>query len=131
MTIKAGDIFSFTARDGSFGMVKTLRIDTLDDLPTPEPIVHLLVYSLRNIFPPNAAYLADAKPFIAHLPLMQSGVAQSGCMFIGYQEVSEPELEAYWIWREAFLAGEAGVFDLTIDDAIAAILEALGKRPTS
>ncbi|MFN3393861.1 MAG: hypothetical protein ACK41G_10975 [Candidatus Thermochlorobacter sp.] len=131
MTIKAGDIFSFTARDGSFGMVKTLRVDTLDDLPTPEPIVHLLVYSLRSIFPPNTAYLSDAKPFIAHLPLLQSGVAQSGCIFIGYQDVSDAELEAYWIWRDAFLAGKAGVFDLTIDDAIAAILEALGKRPAS
>ncbi|MFN3386871.1 MAG: hypothetical protein ACK42Y_09840 [Candidatus Thermochlorobacter sp.] len=131
MTIKAGDIFSFTARDGSFGMVKTLRVDTLDDLPTPEPIVHLLVYSPRSIFPPNAAYLSDAKPFIAHLPLLQSGVAQSGRIFIGYQDVSDAELEAYWIWRDAFLAGKAGVFDLTIDDAIAAILEALGKRPAS
>jgi hypothetical protein len=128
MSFKAGDILSFTAHDATFGMAKVLRIDTLEDLPTPEPVLHLLIYSVRNIFPPNLAHLAEAKPFIAHLPLFESAVVKSGCVHIGYQEVRADELDAYRVWRDAFFSGEAGIFNLPISEAIGIILEALGKK---
>ncbi len=122
---KPGDIISFVCKDGSFGMAKVLRIDTHDDLPVPQPVYHFAIYSLRNLFPPNAAYLPDAKVFIPHLPIMESGVKQSGATFIVFEEVSEQELEAYSIWKQAFFAGEAGIFELTIDEAISIMIEAL------
>ncbi|KER09792.1 MAG: hypothetical protein HY22_09450 [[Candidatus Thermochlorobacteriaceae] bacterium GBChlB] len=127
MELKAGDIVSFVAKDATFGMAKLLRIDTHADLPVPQPVYHFLIYGLRNLFPPNAAYIQDAKPFIGHLPIMKDGVEKSGCVFIGFQDVDTTELDGYHIWREAFFAGEAGVFDLTLDEAIAVVLEALGK----
>jgi hypothetical protein len=122
---KPGDILSFVCKDGSFGMAKVLRVDTLDDLPVPQPVYHFAIYSLRNLFPPNAAYLPDAKVFIPHLPIMESGVKQSGATFIAFEEVSEQELEAYSVWKQAFFAGEAGIFELTIDEAISIMIEAL------
>jgi hypothetical protein len=122
---KPGDILSFVCKDGSFGMAKVLRVDTLDDLPVPQPVYHFAIYSLRNLFPPNAAYLPDAKVFIPHLPIMESGVKQSGATFIAYQDVSEHELDAYSIWKQAFFAGEAGIFELTIDEAVSIMIEAL------
>ncbi|MCS6989753.1 MAG: hypothetical protein NZM06_09595 [Chloroherpetonaceae bacterium] len=130
MTLKAGDVISFVCKDGSFGMAKLLRIDTFDDLPVPEPLYHFSIYSLRNVFPPNAAHLSDAKTFIPHLPILESGAKRSGATFVAFEEVSPKELEAYAIWKEAFFAGEAGVFDLTIDEAIALMLEALGNEKT-
>jgi hypothetical protein len=122
---KPGDILSFVCKDGSFGMAKVLRVDTLDDLPVPQPVYHFAIYSLRNLFPPNAAYLPDAKVFIPHLPIMESGVKQSGATFIAYQDVSKHELDAYSIWKQAFFAGEAGIFELTIDEAVSIMIEAL------
>ncbi len=122
---KPGDIISFVCKDGSFGMAKVLRVDTHEDLPVPQPVYHFAIYSLRNLFPPNAAYLPDAKVFIPHLPIMESGVKQSGATFIAFEEVSEQEFEAYSIWKQAFFAGEAGIFDLTIDEAISIMIEAL------
>lgn len=126
MMFKPGDVVSFVCQDGSFGMAKILRIDTHDDLPVPQPVYHFLIYSLRNLFPPNAAYLPDAKVFIPHLPILESGVQQSGVTFIAYQDVSEAELDAYTIWKQAFFAGEAGIFELTIDEAISLMIEASG-----
>ncbi len=122
---KPGDIISFVCKDGSFGMAKVLRIDTHEDLPVPQPVYHFAIYSLRNLFPPNVAYLPDAKIFIPHLPIMESGVKQSGATFIAFEDVSEQELEAYSIWKQAFFAGDAGIFELTIDEAISIMIEAL------
>lgn len=122
---KPGDIISFVCKDGSFGMAKVLRVDTHEDLPVPQPVYHFAIYSLRNLFPPNAAYLPDAKVFIPHLPIMESGVKQSDATFIAFEEVSEQELEAYSVWKQAFFAGEAGIFELTIDEAISIMIEAL------
>ncbi len=122
---KPGDIISFVCKDGSFGMAKVLRVDTHEDLPIPQPVYHFAIYSLRNLFPPNAAYLPDAKIFIPHLPIMESGVKQSGATFIAFEEVSEQELEAYSIWKQAFFDGKAGIFELTIDEAISIMIEAL------
>jgi hypothetical protein len=130
MTFKPGDVISFVCKDGSFGMAKILRIDTHDELPVPQPVYHFLIYSLRHLFPPNVAYLPDAKVFIPHLPIMESGVKQSSATFIAYQDVSEAELDAYTIWKQAFFAGEAGIFELTIDEAVAIMLQALGKEKT-
>ncbi len=121
---KPGDVVSFVCKDGSFGMAKLLRIDTHDDLPVPQPVYHFLIYSLRNIFPPNIAYLPDAKVFIPHLPILESGLKASGLTFIAYQDVTDAELEAYSIWKQAFFSGNAGVFDLTIDEAISIMIEA-------
>lgn len=126
MMFKPGDIVSFVCKDSSFGMAKVLRVDTHDDLPVPQPVYHFLIYSLRNLFPPNASYLPDAKAFIAHLPIMESGVKQSGATFIAYQEISDSELEAYAIWKQAFFRGEAGIFELTIDEAVSIMIEASG-----
>jgi hypothetical protein len=106
-------------------MAKVLRVDTHENLPVPQPVYHFAIYSLRNLFPPNAAYLPDAKVFIPHLPIMESGVKQSGATFIAFEEVSEQELEAYSVWKQAFFAGEAGIFELTIDEAISIMIEAL------
>ena len=123
----AGEIISFQSREGSFGMAKVLRVDTNAELPIPEPVYHLMIYAFRNILPPNIASIETTKPFFAHLPIMQSGIKQSGSIKIGFQEVSVLELEAYTIWREAFFRGESGVFELSIDDALAIMLEALGQ----
>lgn len=131
MMFKPGDVVSFVCKDGSFGMAKVLRIDTHDELPVPEPVYHFLIYSLRNLFPPTAAYLPDAKAFIAHLPIMESGVKKSGATFIAHQAVSDAELEAYTVWREAFFAGNAGIFELTLDEAISIMIEALGLSSSS
>jgi hypothetical protein len=126
--LKAGDVVSFVSRDATFGMAKVLRIDTHEDLPVPQPVYHFLIYGLRNLFPPNAAYISDAKPFIGHLPILEEGVKKSACTVIGFQDVTESDLEGHRVWREAFFAGEAGVFDLALDEAIAVVLEALGKK---
>lgn len=125
--ISAGDIVSFVCRDGSFGMAKVLKIDTSEALPVPQAVYHLLVYAYRNLFPPTAAHAAEAKPFIGHLPVMQTGIDQSDSVVIASAEVSGAELESYEVWREAFFAGEAGIFELSVDEAIAVVLEALGR----
>ncbi len=125
---KPGDVISFVCKDGSFGMAKVLRIDTHHDLPVPQPVYHFAIYSLRHLFLPNAAHVPDAKVFIPHLPIMESGVKLSGANFIAFEDVSEEELEAYSIWKQAFFAGEAGIFELTIDEAISIMLEALKSR---
>ncbi|NTV45504.1 MAG: hypothetical protein HGB11_03035, partial [Chlorobiales bacterium] len=117
--LKPGDIAKFVCQDGAFGMVKTLKVDTADDLPVPEPVYHFLIYSLRTALPPTAAHLPEAKPFIAHLPVFSSGAAKSNCEIIGFETVLEEELEGYELWQEAFLNGEAGVFNLPLDEAIA------------
>jgi hypothetical protein len=123
--LKPGDVARFVCQDGAFGMAKILKVDTADDLPVPEPVYHFLIYSLRTALPPTAAYLPDAKPFIAHLPVFSSGAIKSQCTAIGFEEVSEEELEVYTLWQNAFLNGEAGVFNLPLDEAIGTLLEAI------
>lgn len=128
MTLKPGDVISFVCKDGAFGMAKLLRIDGADELPVPEPLYHFAIYASRYVFPPNAAHLPDAKIFVPHLPILESGAKRSGATFIAFEDVAPRELEAYEIWKEAFFAGESGVFDLPIDDALGLMLEALGKE---
>lgn len=123
--LKAGDIVRFVFQDGAFGMAKILKVDTADDLPVPEPICHFLIYSHRTALPPTAGHIFEAKPYIAHLPVFLSGAMKSKCAAIGFEEVTEEELEGYNMWSMAFLNGEAGIFNLPLDEAIGTLLEAM------
>jgi hypothetical protein len=125
--MKTGDVLSFICKDGSFGMCRILKIDTPDDLPVAQPVYHLAIYTLRSPFPPNAAYLPDANIFIGHLPIMQTGIEKSGCSVIATKTVVNGDLYPYAVWRDAFFQGEAGIFDVAIDEAVTLVIEALGK----
>jgi hypothetical protein len=127
MVFKSGDIISFTARDGSFGMAKVLKVDTHQELPVPQPVYHVLVYTYRNLIPPNATHLDGAKVFIPHLPILESGFRKSGALFIGFADTTDAELAAYTIWKDAFFSGAAGVFDLSIEEAFSVMLDALKR----
>ncbi|MDX2127598.1 MAG: hypothetical protein SFU91_01025 [Chloroherpetonaceae bacterium] len=131
-SFKAGDGIRFGSFEGTFGMAKILRIDqAVIDLPTPEPVYHLLVYSLRSIIPPSEAHFAEGKPFIGHLPLLESAFQKSNPEKIAETFVSQDELVAYERWEEAFYSGESGIFDIPLLEAVTIIVESLGIEKRS
>jgi len=99
-----GGLYSVTAENGRYAVVKILRTDSRG--------VHLRLYS--NIFherprrvDPQALYLAgmDHKPDeqlgMGHAPLSYESFRTWGAVFIQKEAVQANELDGYNMWKEA------------------------------
>lgn len=99
---KVGGLYSATAEEGKYSIVKVLAIDT--------SAIHIRVY--KNKFdkrPKNVdvsilslGTIHDKDGFgIGHLPLDKENFKQWEPKFIKQDKVSDEELEGYKMWKEA------------------------------
>ena len=98
--IKAGSICTVNDGDGQFGVVKVLVID--------EEIAHIKIYKNKYKQRPtkidfktlSLGSINDKDAFgIGHAPLARKGFDDWNPVIIGYEEVTEEDLEGYEIWK--------------------------------
>jgi len=98
-----GGLYSTPGEDGSYAVVKILKLDDLG--------VHVRVYSNRFDAQPSEIdesmlYMAgidhgpDEQLGMGHLPLSKASFAEWQPHFIQLSTVSEAELEGYRMWEE-------------------------------
>ncbi len=108
-----GQVWAFeTPADQPDAKVTVLRVE--DGGPALGTIVHIAV---------SPVTLAGRGTTIGHLPFTESAMEQSVTELESEsQPIEESALEGYRGWRQAFDAGEAGVFTLSVAEAVGAVL---------
>jgi len=102
--LKEGGLYHFPNEDGSYGVLKILKLD--------EGGVHIRQYSNKFSSAPSAVeestlYMAgmDRKPEenlgMGHLPISKNGFAGWRATFVQQSSVNDEELEGYKMWHDA------------------------------
>ena len=85
-------------------------------------IVHIYV---SDVAIPNPKAPQGKTSFIGHLPYSKEALVGSVTELVGEAE-SLPEFQdGYQLWKEAFEAGEAGVFEIAVADAIEGVAQSI------
>ena len=116
IVFEPGQVWRYAARKGEErSRVHILRIDTD---PTLGEIVHIAISGLQ-IPPP-----VPDEPVISmlgHVPISRAALARSG-LALESNSADIPDFEeGYDMWREAFEAGDAGVFSIPVAEVVAAM----------
>ena len=118
-----GQIWSYETRPGEEeSRLYIARID--HDLPG-SPIYHLTIVGLKIELPSGDGPIQDRLP---HIPVDTSTLDSSVVALIGVVPNPPDVSEGYAIWREAFDAGRAGVFNIPVSDIIQIVEDTLGQR---
>jgi len=125
---KQGDLLLSQSEDGKFSISKVLTIDKVEvtrgvaiymggkDIVATEDDYLLIIGCAYGEYEFDSVEAAQAAAHegswtvrVGHAPNRSPGAAE-GQSLIGHEPVHESELEGYHLWKEAFDAGEAGVF---------------------
>jgi hypothetical protein len=109
----AGQIWSYKTRTGEES--STILINKIQNDPKIGKIFHISVRDV-NVINPHAQ--AGVSKDLPHFPVSEITLEKS-CLKITGQSAINPEFnEGYKIWRKAFDAGEAGVFDISVAEIV-------------
>lgn len=109
-----GQVWTYRSREEeSNSRVAILKIE---EDPDWGKIYHIALDGLAIVNPKCEGGLQTSLP---HLPVSEQTLNTSLCTLEEEQKYEKQELpEAYFVWREAFEAGKASVFQITIEEII-------------
>lgn len=118
MKLMPGDICRFRRSNGRYGFSRVLSID---DDPRLGVIYSLEKFNVHTTEPVSAEDADDVEelktlPRNGHFPIVEARVLEVAPKRIGHMPVAAGDLEGYAIWREAFDAGEGGVFTIPLEE---------------
>lgn len=117
---RPGQVWRYNTRPGE--EASTATVLRVDEHPVLGEIVHLAVDGLRL-----SATNEHAVNDVRHMPFAAQALASSLTTVLMTAE-SLPEFEdGYAMWREAFDRGTAGVFTISIADALSGMEDAMRK----
>ena len=117
-----GQKWSYKARPGEEGSY--LIIVKIDNDAKVGRIVHIALRGLKIKNPRSPEGISDT---VDHLPFAEAAIEKSALKLLK-EKVDLPDYkEGYGMWREAFDAGQAGVYSLTIADAVNTLETALRR----
>lgn len=117
-----GQIWSYKTRTGEES--STVLINKVEDDPKIGKIFHISVNDVHVINPDAPSGLSTNLP---HFPVSEITLEKSCLKITGHSESNPEYIEGYKIWREAFDAGEAGVFDISVAEIVGFIEETIAK----
>ena len=119
---QVGQVWSYRTRPNEQNsQLYVVRIDR--DLGS-RPIFHIYVDGLKL---KNPRIKGGIQTQLAHMPVSQESLDASVVSMV-QANASLPDItEGYVIWREAFLDGRAGVFTMTVGEAVQYIENAFNK----
>ena len=120
MTFHAGEVWRYHTRPAEPDSV--VVIVRVDEEPNVGTIVHVYVGGLRI---PNPRHPEGFSSAIGHMPFTESAVAASVTELLGQADELPDFEEGYESWRSAWDAGEAGVFTITIAEAVDVMEQAI------
>jgi hypothetical protein len=120
-----GQVWSYKTRDGEQG--STLQINRIEHDPKLGDIFHISVDGVRLDNPHAPGGITARLP---HFPVSQQTLDKSCIESTGTAPVNPDYLEGYRAWREAFDAGQAGVFDIPVAEIVDIVESSISQRTT-
>jgi hypothetical protein len=117
-----GQVWTFRARGGEEGA--TLLINRIEQDPRFGAIYHISVFGVRL---DNPRAPGGAITELPHFPVSRETLDKSCLELRGVREPNPEYLPGYAQWREAFDAGQAGVFDIPVDEIVDIVQSAIAK----
>lgn len=117
-----GQVWTFRARAGEEGA--TLLINKVEQDPRLGEIYHISVFGVRLDNPRAPGGVTTDLP---HFPVSRETLDKSCLELRGVSEPNSEYLPGYAQWREAFDAGQAGVFDIPVDKIVDIVQSAIAQ----
>jgi hypothetical protein len=120
VTFHAGEVWRYHTRPSEPDSI--VIIVRVDEEPESGTVVHVFVDGLRVRNPRHPEGFSGA---ISHMPFTESAMAASVTELLGQADALPPFEEGYESWRSAWDAGEAGVFTITVAEAVEVMEQAI------
>lgn len=109
---KVGQVWSYKTRGQEpNSMIQILKIDSIS---TKDKFVHITIGDLKIATTEEGRFLDK----IGHLPMSKVALRKSVVKLISKKEPLPDFHVGYGMWREAFDAGKAGVFEVSVAEAV-------------
>jgi hypothetical protein len=109
---KIGQVWSYETRDQEpNSRLQILKIDVISET---EKYLHIAVVDLK-IATSEVGKFVDR---IGHLPMSEVALRKSVLKLVSKNEPLPDFHDGYGMWREAFDAGKAGVFEVSVAEAV-------------
>jgi len=119
-----GDIWQYKHREGEEG--SQVIINKIETIAEDTPVYHVSIVNVKVINPQSPSGLAEK---LAHAPVSLETLQTSLTNKIATEQpFDEDYLEGYEQWREAYLAGQAGIFTITIAEIVNFIEQAINTQ---
>lgn len=113
---RVGQIWAYDTRPGEVDSTLTiLKIERYRDLG---PVIHVRVDGIHMVNPLKGNIVTD----IPHIPFKQVAIRRSVTRLLRTSSGVHNFHDGYAIWKKAYLAGEAGAFDIPVRNALDAML---------
>jgi hypothetical protein len=116
----AGQRWKYQTRAGE--EASTLLIVKVDVHAKLGNIVHVIVDGLRMR---NPGALSGISERFSHLPFSEDAIARSVTDLVGTEDVGADWQEGYSAWQDGFRNGKAGIFSISVSDAVSVLGDAL------
>lgn len=116
---RAGQIWQYRTRPGEER--SRLYIVKVETLSNGEPAFHLY---LDNLKIPNSQLPGHVQSELPHTPVSSQTLDQSVVKLLGVATTVPDISEGYAVWREAYDAGEGGIFTISVAEIVDFIEEA-------
>ena len=105
-----------------------LTINRIDPHPLGGEILHVSVSEARIRHPGLPAGVITT---FAHLPIIGQVLERSGAEWVGQGAIDPAYLDGYGEWKQAFDAGQAGSYGISLAEILDLIEDMLAKRSGS
>lgn len=117
-----GQVWNYVTRPGESN--SRIVIVRLDDDEEYGNIIHI---HISDVEIPNPQAPKGKTTYIAHLPYAEPALEKCVTALEKHAERLPDYEEGYRLWRKAFEQGEAGVFDLPVQEAIDLVEQSIGE----
>lgn len=127
--LKQGDVATWQGEDGQWRLVWMLAHDTHQTLGGIYSLAQFILMMDENpqtLAPEELDSLREVER-LGHFPIRAEHIEQANLQVVGHMQPDEADMEGYRLWREAFDKGEAGVFNVPLEDIWGMILESLAQ----
>jgi hypothetical protein len=118
-----GQIWSYKTRAGEES--STVLINKIDIDPKLGKIFHI---SVRDVHVINKHAPSGVTTDLPHFPVSEIALEKSFTKLAGQSTPNPEYLEGYRLWREAFDANQAGVFDVSVAEIVGMIEQSVSGQ---
>ena len=117
---KAGQVWGYKTRPGE--EKSTFIVVKVESHPKLGNIVHIALRGLK-LRKPNGDFIEAA----GHLPFAEEAINKSAVRMVKEKADLPDYEEGYGMWREAFDAGKAGIYTISVAEAVGVMEETLNQ----
>lgn len=119
---QVGQVWSYKTRKQEPN--SRLQILKIDVISSTEKFIHIAIVDLKIATTEEGRFVDR----IGHLPLSEVALRKSVVKLISNKEPLPDFHEGYGMWRKAFDAGKAGVFEVSVSEAVQFVEETYKQK---